>query len=101
MSRTPARLASPTDGPAGVVLIRAAVGLIFLTQGILKFTSAKMGVERFTHIGFPGRGATPVHHSRASARPYTLFSLAIHRFTMYKGSMYRLFRPPVARGTRP
>lgn len=35
-----------------VVLIRAAVGLIFLTQGILKFTDPKMGVIRFSKIGF-------------------------------------------------
>jgi putative oxidoreductase len=35
-----------------VVLIRAAVGSIFLTQGILKFTDAKMGVIRFSRIGF-------------------------------------------------
>lgn len=34
-------------------LIRLAVGLIFLTQGILKYTDPKMGFERFTRIGFP------------------------------------------------
>lgn len=38
---------------AGVILIRLAVGLIFFTQGILKFADPKMGVERFTKIGFP------------------------------------------------
>src|SRR5262249_50191649 len=37
----------------GVFLIRLAVGLIFLTQGILKYTDSHMGVERFTRIGFP------------------------------------------------
>lgn len=37
----------------GIFFIRLAVGLIFFTQGILKFTDAKMGVERFTRIGFP------------------------------------------------
>jgi len=37
----------------GIVLIRLAVGLIFLTQGILKYTDPHMGVERFTRIGFP------------------------------------------------
>lgn len=58
MSSFPPRPASPSDGPAAAVLIRAAVGLIFFTQGILKFTSAKMGVERFTHIGFPWPGFT-------------------------------------------
>jgi uncharacterized membrane protein YphA (DoxX/SURF4 family) len=35
------------------VLIRLAVGLIFFTQGILKYIDPKMGVERFTKIGFP------------------------------------------------
>ena len=28
----------PARGPAGILLIRLAVGLIFLTQGILKYT---------------------------------------------------------------
>lgn len=42
-----------TQGPASIFLIRAAVGLIFLSQGILKFTDANMGVARFTRIGFP------------------------------------------------
>lgn len=36
----------------GTIFIRLAVGLIFLTQGILKYTDAHMGVERFTRIGF-------------------------------------------------
>jgi len=36
-----------------IFFIRLAVGLIFLTQGILKFIDPKMGVERFTRIGFP------------------------------------------------
>jgi len=35
------------------VFIRLAVGLIFLTQGILKYTDPHMGVVRFTRIGFP------------------------------------------------
>ena len=39
--------------PRSVFFIRLAVGLIFFTQGILKFTDPKMGVERFTRIGFP------------------------------------------------
>jgi putative oxidoreductase len=43
----------PSDGPASLVLIRLAVGLIFFTQGILKFTDPHMGVMRFTRIGFP------------------------------------------------
>jgi putative oxidoreductase len=42
----------PSQAPASVLLIRLAVGLIFLTQGILKFTDPNMGVARFTRIGF-------------------------------------------------
>jgi putative oxidoreductase len=44
---------SPARGPASILLIRLAVGLIFLTQGILKYTDPNMGVARFTRIGFP------------------------------------------------
>jgi len=44
---------SPSRGPASILLIRLAVGLIFLTQGILKFIDPNMGVARFTRIGFP------------------------------------------------
>lgn len=36
----------------GTIFIRLAVGLIFLTQGILKYTDAHTGVDRFTRIGF-------------------------------------------------
>jgi putative oxidoreductase len=46
-------LFSPTHAPAGTFLIRLAVGLIFFTQGILKYTDPNMGVARFTRIGFP------------------------------------------------
>jgi putative oxidoreductase len=35
-----------------ILFIRLAVGLIFVTQGILKFTDVNMGVNRFTRIGF-------------------------------------------------
>ena len=35
-----------------VFLIRLAVGLIFFTRGVLKFTDPNMGVNRFTKIGF-------------------------------------------------
>jgi uncharacterized membrane protein YphA (DoxX/SURF4 family) len=38
---------------SATIFIRIAVGLIFFTQGILKYTDAKMGVERFARIGFP------------------------------------------------
>jgi len=46
-------LFKPAPGSASIVLIRLAVGLIFLTQGILKYTDRNMGVVRFTRIGFP------------------------------------------------
>jgi uncharacterized membrane protein YphA (DoxX/SURF4 family) len=36
-----------------MIFIRTAVGLIFFSQGVLKFTDANMGVNRFTRIGFP------------------------------------------------
>ena len=42
----------PSPGPASILLIRLAVGLIFFTQGILKYTDPNMGVVRFTRIGF-------------------------------------------------
>jgi len=43
----------PAQGPGSILLIRLAVGLIFLTQGILKYIDPNMGVVRFTKIGFP------------------------------------------------
>ena len=50
------------DGPGGgtrsIAFVRLAVGLIFLAQGILKFTDPRMGVIRFTRIGFPAPGFT-------------------------------------------
>src|ERR1700691_3702502 len=46
-------LFKPAPGPASILLIRLAVGLIFLTQGILKYSDPNMGVMRFTRIGFP------------------------------------------------
>lgn len=36
-----------------VAFIRIAVGLIFFTQGILKYMDPHMGVMRFARIGFP------------------------------------------------
>ena len=51
-------LLRPTTGPGSLFLIRLPVGLIFFTQGILKFTDPKTGVERFTRIGFPHLGFT-------------------------------------------
>jgi uncharacterized membrane protein YphA (DoxX/SURF4 family) len=50
------------DGPENparsILFVRLAVGLIFATQGLLKFTDPKMGVERFTKIGFSHPGFT-------------------------------------------
>jgi len=36
-----------------IVLPRLAVGLIFATQGFLKYVDPNMGVHRFARIGFP------------------------------------------------
>jgi putative oxidoreductase len=52
MSSSPRSLAA-SAGPASIIFIRLAVGLIFFTQGILKFTDPHMGVDRFARIGFP------------------------------------------------
>jgi putative oxidoreductase len=41
-----------SHAPAITVLIRLFVGLIFFTQGILKYIDPTMGVARFTRIGF-------------------------------------------------
>jgi putative oxidoreductase len=41
-----------------LIFVRVAVGLIFLTQGILKYIDPHMGVLRFTKIGFPYPGFT-------------------------------------------
>lgn len=35
-----------------IILIRIAVGLIFFTQGVLKYIDPNMGVTRFMKIGF-------------------------------------------------
>jgi len=43
----------PSRRCASAILIRLAVGLIFFSQGILKYTDSNMGVVRFTRIGFP------------------------------------------------
>jgi len=42
----------PTWNVRSVILIRLAVGLIFLTQGLLKYIDLHMGVLRFAKIGF-------------------------------------------------
>ena len=38
---------------ASIIWMRLAVGLIFATQGLLKYVDPNMGVNRFTRIGFP------------------------------------------------
>jgi putative oxidoreductase len=43
----------PAQGPASILLVRLAVGLIFFTQGILKYIDPNMSVIRFARIGFP------------------------------------------------
>jgi putative oxidoreductase len=42
-----------TEAPASIALIRLAAGLIFFTQGILKYIDPNLGVARFMRIGFP------------------------------------------------
>ena len=42
-----------TQAPSATLFIRLSVGLIFFTQGILKYIDPNWGVIRFTHIGFP------------------------------------------------
>ncbi len=42
----------PQASPS-IAWIRVAVGLIFATQGLLKYLDPNMGVNRFTRIGFP------------------------------------------------
>ena len=48
---------SRTEAAAAVVLIRVAVGLVFLTEGVLKFLYPhELGVGRFIKIGIPAPG---------------------------------------------
>ncbi len=45
---------NPVPVPArSIVWVRLAVGLIFATQGLLKYMDPNTGVDRFTRIGFP------------------------------------------------
>lgn len=46
-------VAGPETSSRAILLVRLAVGLIFASQGLLKYIDPKMGVERFTRIGFP------------------------------------------------
>jgi len=45
-------ISKPPQDLASIVFVRIAVGLIFFTQGILKFTDPRLGVDRFARIGF-------------------------------------------------
>ena len=47
------KLVGPATEIASVIFIRLAVGLIFFTQGILKYIDPHMGILRFAKIGFP------------------------------------------------
>ncbi len=49
---------TPASNIRSAIFIRLAVGLIFLTQGVLKYIDPHMGVIRFTRIGFPYPGFT-------------------------------------------
>ena len=46
-------LLRPSSGLGSIVFIRIAVGIIFFTQGILKYIDPHLGVMRFARIGFP------------------------------------------------
>ncbi len=52
------RLLGAASELASPIFIRLSVGMIFFTQGILKYTDPHMGVLRFTRIGFPDPGLT-------------------------------------------
>ncbi len=46
-------LYGPETPSRAILPVRLAVGLIFATQGLLKYIDPRMGVERFAKIGFP------------------------------------------------
>jgi putative oxidoreductase len=46
------KLLAPAWKVRSLIFVRLAVGLIFLTQGILKYIDPHMGVLRFAKIGF-------------------------------------------------
>jgi putative oxidoreductase len=46
-------LLMPRWNARSIIFIRLAVGLIFFTQGILKYIDPRMGALRFMRIGFP------------------------------------------------
>jgi putative oxidoreductase len=47
------KIIRPAWRSRSILVIRLAVGLIFFTQGLLKYIDPNMGVNRFTKIGFP------------------------------------------------
>jgi uncharacterized membrane protein YphA (DoxX/SURF4 family) len=48
-----------TNAPASVVLVRLAVGAVFLSEGVQKFLfPAELGAGRFAKIGIPAPAAT-------------------------------------------
>ncbi len=49
----PAKLAGSGWNVRSLIFIRIAVGLIFFSQGVLKYIDPRMGVVRFARIGFP------------------------------------------------
>jgi uncharacterized membrane protein YphA (DoxX/SURF4 family) len=59
MNRTLQSRRGPTEALRNVLLVRIAVGLIFFSQGILKYIDPNLGVVRFTRIGFPHPYFTP------------------------------------------
>ncbi len=52
------KLIGPASEITSVIFIRLAVGLIFFTQGILKYIDPHMGGLRFARIGFPSPNFT-------------------------------------------
>jgi putative oxidoreductase len=46
-------LRPPMSGPTAIVLLRVMAGGVFLSEGVLKFFYATLGVGRFTKLGFP------------------------------------------------
>jgi uncharacterized membrane protein YphA (DoxX/SURF4 family) len=43
----------PLSGPPATVLLRVMAGGVFVSEGVLKFLYATLGVGRFTKLGFP------------------------------------------------
>ncbi len=52
------RVVAPAWRSRAVFLIRLTAGLIFFTQGVLKYIDPNMGANRFTRIGFSHPGFT-------------------------------------------